>query len=371
MSTNLLLNEFKDSKQPISLSSFTTISVLGKGSYAKVLLVKKKDTEQLYALKILKKQAVYEKHQERHVIAEKEILSKMSNCPFLVKMYYSFQNEKKLFFVLEYCPGGELFNLIQLKGKLGEAQTRFYACQMVLAIEALHKNNIIYRDLKPENVLLDKDGYIKITDFGLSKTNVVQNDAKSICGTPEYLAPEVVSMQKYGKPVDWWTLGCIIFEMITGLPPFYKNNRKELFEGIKFENPKLPYNITNEAKLIISQLLQKDPTKRLGTNGIDEVRSHSWFTGVNWTYVLEKRYEPPFHVKLGKDNGVQNFDKMFTTTDPESLEVSDNHARFTNFSWNYESIAQRGSKPDIPKFDYSHTDQPTVHENGNTQMNIE
>jgi serum/glucocorticoid-regulated kinase 2 len=295
----------------------------------------------------------------------------MNNCPFLVRFYYSFQNEKKLFFVLEYCPGGELFNLIQSKGKLGEAQTRFYACQIVLAIEALHKNNIIYRDLKPENVLLDQDGYIKITDFGLSKTNVIQNDAKSICGTPEYLAPEVVSMLKYGKPVDWWTLGCIIFEMVTGLPPFYKNNRKELFEGIKFENPKLPYNITNEAKLIISQLLQKEPLKRLGTNGAEEVRNHPWFAGVNWDYVADKRYEPPFHVKMGKDNGVHNFDKMFTTADPESLEVNEAQARFTNFSWNYENMVHRNSKAEIPKLNLSVDNKTGPNDSPDTKMNIE
>lgn len=341
MSTNQLAGEAIDGKQAVSLESFSTITVLGKGSYAKVLLVKKKDGDQLFALKILKKKAVFEKHQEKHVIAEKEILSKMNNCPFFVRFYYAFQNEKKLFFVLEYCPGGELFNLIQSKGKIGEAQTRFYACQIVLAIEALHKKNIIYRDLKPENVLLDKDGYIKITDFGLSKTDVVHNDAKSICGTPEYLAPEVVSMMKYGKPVDWWTLGCIIFEMITGLPPFYKNNRKELFEGIKFENPKLPHTVTNECKLIISQLLNKDPARRLGSNGADEIKSHPWFTGVNWSYVEEKRYEAPFPVKIGNSLGIHNFDKQFTTADPESLEVHENHARFTNFSWNFES----GAKP--------------------------
>jgi len=370
MSTNQIPFESKDSKTQVSLESFTTISVLGKGSYAKVLLVKKKDNDQLYAMKILKKKAVFEKHQERHVISEKEILSKMNNCPFLVRFYYSFQNEKKLFFVLEYCPGGELFNLIQSKGKLSEAQTRFYACQIVLALEALHKNDIVYRDLKPENVLLDQEGYIKITDFGLSKTNVVQNDAKSICGTPEYLAPEVVQMSKYGKPVDWWTLGCIIFEMITGLPPFYKSNRKELFEGIKFENPKLPYNITNEAKLIISQLLTKDPTKRLGYNGALEVRNHAWFTGVNWNYVLEKRYEPPFHVRLGNNMGIQNFDKMFTTADPESLEVQENHARFTNFSYNFES-GFKGSKPENPKVQVADSQKERTIQNEDPGMHIE
>jgi serum/glucocorticoid-regulated kinase 2 len=322
---------------PVSLDSFATISVIGKGSYAKVLLVRKKDTNKLFALKILKKKLVYEKHQERHVIAEKEILSQMSTCPFLVKLFYSFQNDKKLFFVLEYCAGGELFNLIQLKGKLSEAQTRFYACQIVLAIEALHEKNIIYRDLKPENVLLGEDGYIKITDFGLSKTNVCKNDAKSICGTPEYLAPEVVLMRKYGKPVDWWTLGCIIYEMLTGLPPFYKKNRKALFEGIKGEDPAMPTHISTSAQSIIAELLNKNPDKRLGSDGAGQVKLHEWFGGVNWAFVLAKKYEAPYSVKVGNDLGIENFDKMFTAVDPDSLEVNEVHDRFTNFSWTFEN----------------------------------
>lgn len=263
----------------------------------------------------------------------------MNKYPFMVQFYYSFQTEKKLYFVLEYCPGGELFTLIQNKSKLSEADTRFYACQIVLALDSLHRKNIIYRDLKPENVLLDKDGYIKFTDFGLSKLNVMENDVKSICGTPEYLAPEVVAMKQYGKGVDWWTLGCIIFEMITGLPPFYKNNRKELFEGIKYHNPKLPQNISNECKLLISQLLEKDPTKRLGVNGGEEVFKHPWFNGINWNYVMQKRYHSPFPVKIGPEMGVQNFDKVFTTIDPDSPELtSENQKRFTNFSWNHEHM---------------------------------
>ena len=357
----------KTKEQPVTKDSFQTISLLGKGSYAKVLLVKKIDTGEEFAMKILKKKLVLDKHQEKHVQSEKEILSRMNGCPFFVNFYYSFQNDKKLFFVLEYCQGGELFNLIQKHKQLDESQTRFYACQLTLALESLHSKNIIYRDLKPENVLLDKDGYIKITDFGLSKTNVIENDAKSICGTPEYLAPEVVMLLKYGKPVDWWTLGCIIFEMLTGLPPFFKNNRKELFEGIKFENPKLARNLTYEAKLILSQLLNKDPTKRLGSKGAEEVRNHPWFTGVNWDFVIEKRYGPPFAVDLGKNNGIQNFDKVFTTADPESLDNQESHGKFPDFSYNHEKLTQ------MPRNTY-HLDEEKVSQSereGQEAMRIE
>lgn len=369
-------------KNAVTLESFITICVLGKGSYAKVLLVKKKDTEEVYAMKILSKKKVFEKNQERHVITEKEILAKMNKCPFLVRFYHSFQTPKKLFFVLEYCPGGELFNLIQKRRRLTESQTRFFACQIVLALEAMHKNDIIYRDLKPENVLIDADGYIKITDFGLSRQNVVNNDAKSICGTPEYLAPEVISRLQYGKPVDWWTLGCIIFEMVTGLPPFYRNNRQELFEGIKYENPKLPSTLTNEGRSLIAGLLNKDPTKRLGAKGAFEIKEHPWFFGVNWTFVLEKKYEAPFKVKVGNDLGIENFDKMFTTLDPESIDKDEDvitHRRLTNFSWDMDNSSRRQSKVNNAPFNIEDDNElptPDTHlnrpdENHDTQMNIE
>lgn len=324
---------FRGSKAPLSLSDFTTISLIGRGSYAKVLLVRRLADGQLYALKILKKKTVFERNQKRHVLAEKEILSALTAAPFFVQFFGSFQNESKLFFVLEYCPGGELFRLIQTKGKLPEGHARFYACQLVLAIGALHKRKVIYRDLKPENVMLDADGYVKIVDFGLSKMIPDGDSTKSICGTPEYFAPEVVRGQGYGKAVDWWTLGCIIFEMVTGLPPFYKDNRQDLFEGIKLENPKLPRNVTPECRQVISSLLTKDPAKRLGSQGdMDEVKDHPWFSGISWSFVLDKRYDAPYKINLGQNNGVQNFDRMFTGADPYSPDM-EKLPQFSGFDW--------------------------------------
>lgn len=325
----------RDSGSALSLADFTTVSLLGKGSYAKVLLVRKVSDGKLYALKILKKKVVYERKQKRHVLAEKSILCALTNAPFFVQFYGSFQNDKKLFFVLEYCPGGELFRLIQTRARLSEAHARFYACQLALAIGSLHARRIIYRDLKPENVMLDADGYIKVVDFGLSKMVPEGEETTSICGTPEYFAPELVARLPYGPAVDWWTLGCIVFEMVTGLPPFYKDSRKELEEGIKKDNPKLPKHVTPECRQFISELLTKDPAKRLGSAGdIDEVREHPWFFGINWTFVTDKRYAAPYAPRVGSTMGVQNFDRLFTEANPESLDNSETLPRFSGFDWN-------------------------------------
>lgn len=331
--------KFRGSGRPLSLADFTTVSLLGKGAYAKVLLVRRVADGRLYALKILKKKVVYEKKQKRHVLAEKEILAALTNAPFFVQFYGSFQNEKKLFFLLEYCPGGELFRLIQTRGRISEAHARFYACQLALAIGALHKRRVIYRDLKPENVMLDTDGYVKVVDFGLSKMVAEGDSAKSMCGTPEYFAPEIVEKKPYGPAVDWWTLGCIVFEMITGFPPFYKDNREILYESIKMETPKMPKHVTPECRQFVADLLTKDPAKRLGSVGdIDEVKEHGWFFGINWTYVTDKRYQAPYAPKVGPGMGVQNFDRTFTGADPESLDNSESMPRFSGFDWNCDSL---------------------------------
>ena len=228
---------------------------------------------------------------------------------------------KKLFFILEYCPGGELFNLLAKKRRFSEDQNRFYAAQIVLAMEHLHSKDIVYRDLKPENVLIDEKGYIRITDFGLSRTNVKDsNGAKSICGTPEYLAPEIVMRLEYGKAVDWWTLGSIIYEMLVGAPPFYVENRQELFERIKFDVPKYPSTMSPNTKNLIESLLKKDPAKRLGTS--TKVRNHPWFEEVNWQALYEKRYEAPFVPKILNEADLQHFDPEFTEIPINSFSMS-------------------------------------------------
>lgn len=165
---------------------------------------------------------------------ERNILIMMNNFPFIIKLYYAFQTHEKLYFILEYCPGGELFKLLERKVKLPEAQARFYAAQIVLALEYLHSNSIVFMDLKPENVLIDAEGNLKLTDFGLSWMESNFPDHRPFCGTPEYLAPEIIQKQQHGKPVDWWTLGNIIYEMIIGFPPFYADDRTDLIERILY-----------------------------------------------------------------------------------------------------------------------------------------
>lgn len=331
----MLARKLSPRKQSAMLDKFSTISVIGKGSYAKVFLVRNLEDNNLYAMKVLNKERVELKKQETHVKTERDILVEMNRSPFLVNFYGSFQTPTKLYFILEYCAGGELFNFLQKCKHFDEPTAKFYAAQILLAIEFLHKKDIVYRDLKPENVLIDSDGYIKISDFGLSRLNIKGNEAKSICGTPEYLAPEIIMKIGYGKPVDWWTFGSIVFEMLTGFPPFYTKNRNELFEKIKFAPPKYPSYLSPSAKNFLEGLLKKDPSKRLGSvGGADEVKAHPWFNDINFDEVLKKKLKPVFIPKVESNFGLSNFDKEFTDISLISPEVSGK--KFKNvdgFTW--------------------------------------
>lgn len=325
--------------EKLTIDSFTLMCVIGKGSYAEVILARKKDTGKIYALKILKKKKIEQRNQKEHVKTERDILTEM-NHPFLIKMAFAFQTEKKLYFALEYCPGGELFNLLQKKRRFPEEHARFYACQIVLALEQLHKFDIIYRDLKPENVLIDEDGYIRLTDFGLSKTGIQGNKgAYSVCGTPEYLAPEILFQRGHGKAVDWWTLGAILYEMLTGLPPFYTNNREELFQKIKYYALKYPPYLSPNAKSLLDGLFQKEPSKRLGsgTGGADEIKAHPWFQGVDWGMIYRKEIKAPFIPVIKNDVDVSNFDPEFTEAPIGSLgSITDTNADLDAYTgWSY------------------------------------
>lgn len=307
-----------------SLDDFILIQVVGKGSYGKVMLVKHKDEGSVFAMKMLRKENVIKRNQVEHTKTERNVLEAVSH-PFIVTLHYAFQTPKKLYFVLEYCPGGELFFHLSRAGRFSEGRCRFYASEILLAIEYLHRLNIIYRDLKPENILLDAEGHVKLTDFGLSKEGIQDNcSANSMCGTPEYLAPEILNKAGHGKAVDWYSLGALMYEMLTGLPPFYTRDRDKLFERIRRGELPYPNYISPVAKNLLESLLKGEPSKRLGggpTDG-DEVKRHHFFAGLDWIALEQRRVAPPFKPKISQDTDVKYFDKEFVDLPVVDSEVA-------------------------------------------------
>merc|ERR1719262_952997 len=237
-----------------------------------------------FAMKMLRKENVVKRNQVEHTQAERNVLQSATH-PFIVNLEFAFQTPKKLYFVLEFCSGGELFFHLSRNGRFSEGRSRFYTSELLLAIGHLHSNNTIYRDLKPENVLLDALGNAKLTDFGLSKEGVEDNfSAKSMCGTPEYLAPEILDKRGHGKAVDWYSLGALTYEMLTGLPPFYTRDREKLFDRIRRGELTYPSYVTPVAKTVLQSLLQRDPDRRLGggPGDAEEVKNTPFFTGIDW-----------------------------------------------------------------------------------------
>mmetsp|Transcript_120433 Transcript_120433/g.209020 ORF Transcript_120433/g.209020 Transcript_120433/m.209020 type:complete len:380 (+) Transcript_120433:164-1303(+) len=327
-----------------SLDDFILIQVVGKGSYGKVMLVKHKDEGSVFAMKMLRKENVIKRNQVEHTKTERNVLEAVSH-PFIVTLHYAFQTPKKLYFVLEYCPGGELFFHLSRAGRFSEGRCRFYAAEILLAIEYLHRLNIIYRDLKPENILLDAEGHVKLTDFGLSKEGIQDNcSAKSMCGTPEYLAPEILNKAGHGKAVDWYSLGALMYEMLTGLPPFYTRDRDKLFERIRRGELPYPDYMAAVAKSLLENLLKGDPSKRLGggpTDG-DEVKRHDFFRGLDWIALEQRRVSPPFKPKISQDTDVQYFDKEFVDLPVIDSEVAGDHRaqdvnHFEGFTYDEDS----------------------------------
>lgn len=311
---------------------FMFLKVIGKGSYGKVLLVKYMKDNKLYAMKILRKDNIATKSQLEHTQIERNVLKNVVH-PFIVKLYYAFQTSTKLYFILEYCPGGELFFHLSKFKEFSEEIVKFYAAEVILALQYLHEMDIIYRDLKPENILLDEQGHIRLTDFGLSKDGIKDNfSATSLCGTPEYLAPEIISQTGHGKAVDWWSLGIMIFEMLTGSLPFNSSNRKVLFDRITYTELHYPKRISPTAVDLLKKLFEKNPRKRLGSGKTDaaEIKSHPFFKNVNWDAVLQKKIKPPFKPPLFDKNDMQNFDKEFLCMALRHSDQFDNNTCTSN-----------------------------------------
>lgn len=329
------------SSSDVTINDFALLKVIGKGSFGKVFQVRKNGQEDIFAMKVLDKSLIRRKNQIEHTQTERNILGLVDH-PFIVGMKYAFQTKDKLYFVLDYCPGGELFFHLGKEKKFSEDRARFYAAEIVLALEHLHKRKIVYRDLKPENVLLTEDGHIRLTDFGLSKENIVDADkgAQSFCGTPEYLAPEILNRTGHGQAVDWWSLGALLYEMLTGWPPFYSRDQERLFTKIKRAKLDIPQNISADAADILSRLLEKNPVDRLGgsTRDADDVKSHPFFKSIDWDKLFRKAIAVPFVPEVKDILDTSQFSSEFTSlpiSSPSSYNVSANNEdlRFPNFSF--------------------------------------
>lgn len=293
---------------------FDYLKIIGKGSFGKVLLARHKETAQYYAVKVLQKKIILKKKEQKHIMAERSVLMKNVKHPFLVGLHYSFQTTDKLYFVLDYVNGGELFYHLQRERVFLEPRARFYAAEIASALGYLHSLHIVYRDLKPENILLDSQGHIVLTDFGLCKEGLEADATTStFCGTPEYLAPEVLQKQAYDRTVDWWCLGSVLYEMLYGLPPFYSRNTAEMYNNILNKPLVLKPNVSNAGRELLEGLLQKDRTKRLGvTDDFMELKVHSFFSPINWDDLMARKITPPFVPSVSGPTDLRHFDPEFT-----------------------------------------------------------
>eukprot|EP01017_Pseudomicrothorax_dubius_P024401 TRINITY_DN2592_c0_g1_i3.p1 TRINITY_DN2592_c0_g1~~TRINITY_DN2592_c0_g1_i3.p1 ORF type:complete len:323 (-),score=93.82 TRINITY_DN2592_c0_g1_i3:45-932(-) len=243
--------------------------------------------------KVLRKDKIVNQNLTRYAKTERSVLSLM-NHPFIVRLNFAFQTDTKLYLILDYCPGGDLGSLITRKKRLTEDVARIYLCEILLALEALHRCMIVFRDLKPDNVVLDDDGHALLTDFGLSKEGVDVNLSRSFCGSVAYLAPEMLKRSGHNRTVDWYLVGVLLYEMLVGIPPYFSSKREELFENILKAPLKLPRTMSEEAKDLIKRLLNRNPAQRLGANGdATEIKAHPFFKDVDWEEVANKRLKPP------------------------------------------------------------------------------
>ncbi|XP_013799910.1 protein kinase C delta type isoform X1 [Apteryx mantelli] len=309
------------SRRKFNIDSFVFHKVLGKGSFGKVLLAELKGKNEFFAIKALKKDVVLIDDDVECTMVEKRVLALAWENPFLTHLYCTFQTKDHLFFVMEFLNGGDLMFHIQDKGRFDLYRATFYGAEILCGLQFLHSKGIIYRDLKLDNVMLDKEGHIKIADFGMCKENVVgENKASTFCGTPDYIAPEILQGLRYTFSVDWWSFGVLLYEMLIGQSPFHGDDEDELFESIRVDTPHYPRWITKESKDILEKLFERDPTRRLGVTG--NIRDHSFFKTINWAALEKREVDPPFRPKVKSASDYNNFDREFLNEKPR-LSYSD------------------------------------------------
>ncbi|CEJ90548.1 Putative AGC/AKT protein kinase, variant [[Torrubiella] hemipterigena] len=306
-------------KKHFGPTDFEILRLIGKGTFGQVYQVRKKDTQRIYAMKVLQKKVIVQKKEVAHTVGERNILVRTAttDSPFIVGLKFSFQTPSELYLVTDYMSGGELFWHLQKEGRFDERRAKFYIAELILAIQHLHNNDIVYRDLKPENILLDANGHIALCDFGLSKANLTKNDTtNTFCGTTEYLAPEVLLDESgYTKMVDFWSLGVLVFEMCCGWSPFYAEDTQQMYKNIAFGKVRFPRDtLSQEGRNFVKGLLNRNPKHRLGAiDDAEELKRHPFFDDIDWNLLAQKRITPPFKPKLKSETDVSYFDPEFTT----------------------------------------------------------
>uniref|UniRef100_A0A671XU89 Protein kinase C n=1 Tax=Sparus aurata TaxID=8175 RepID=A0A671XU89_SPAAU len=321
-----------------TVDDFVLHKMLGKGSFGKVFLAELKKSGQFYAVKALKKDVVLMDDDVECTMVERRVLSLAWENPFLTHLYCTFQTKENLFFVMEYLNGGDLMFHIQNCHKFDTHRATFYAAEIICGLQFLHSKGIIYRDLKLDNVLLDSEGHIKIADFGMCKENM-QDDFRTstFCGTPDYIAPEILLGQKYNSAVDWWSFGVLLYEMLIGQSPFHGRDEEELFQSIRTDNPVYPRWLTKDAKDILIKLFVREPEERLGVKG--NIRQHNFFSSTDWNALQQRQVAPPFRPTLSSPSDCSNFDKEFINEKPRlscadrTLINSVDQTMFRNFSF--------------------------------------
>ncbi|CAG8115265.1 unnamed protein product [Penicillium salamii] len=298
----------------LRVTDFVLIKTLGTGTFARVWLTRlkdQKDKSKVYALKILRKADVIKLKQVEHVRNERKALAAVIDHPFITTLIASFSDEKSLYMLLDYCPGGEIFTYLRKQRRFSEETSIFYAAEITMTIEFLHDvHGIAYRDLKPENILLDADGHLKLVDFGFAK-QVDNRETYTLCGTPEYLAPEVIQNSGHGLAVDWWALGILIYEFLIGQPPFWDQNPMRIYEQIVEGRLRFPPNMPPAAQNIVSLLCKTNPTERLGhiSGGSTRVKSHPFFQNVIWDDLFYRRVKGPILPRLSHPADTGNFEE--------------------------------------------------------------
>lgn len=317
---------YSSNNKKVTFDDFTLLKVVGRGSFGKVLQVKKNDDGRIFAMKILDKSKVMKTKQQKHTNDEKKILQHLDH-PFIVKLHYAFQTPEKLYMVMDFINGGELFHRLEEMEVLDEAETKHYTAELCMALIHLHKHGIVYRDLKPENVLIDRTGNVKMTDFGLSKQLAGEDEqTNTFCGTPDYLAPEILLGKGYGVGVDWWSLGVLVYEMLGGMTPFSSedpDNQNETYQNILNQDPEFMPSMPSDACDFIEQCLKKDPSQRITD---DQIQSHPWFADINWDDLLNKKVQPPFVPQVSGAEDTSNIDEVFTQEDAQQMTPSDQTA---------------------------------------------